>query len=816
MKNSLICILTISMTLFSVCAAAEILNGGFELVDAELQNPRQNSTTLTDFSDWEEIGNVYQTQWFYENSFTEGGEAVILSTSDYANGFSDSTIENWFGLDSGSIDQASGGQAYAGSAVKQTVTANSGDVLTFDWNFYRHEWASASENDLAFLVVDNVIIKIADINSSTFYDFDAHTGVDQTNFSTFSYTFESSGTHTIGFGVVDVGSLYRDGYLAIDDVKITPGESLNIGLIAYYPFESNADDASGNENHGAEYNGVSYIEGLCGQASKYDGIDDYIQVQSSDTYNPGNGDFTISIWAKIPSIPTDEHGKLIEMQGQHDGVWALISVEKDSGLPTFGMKSGTHSSQTVVRGPSLEPGKWYHLVGVRENSDTLKFYINADAPYSTTNSSLGNVDIHPGKGLFFGQDPRPDYSYFANATIDEARIYTRALSEEEILELYNEDCDGDGIPNVEDNCPNTHNPDQIDNDSDDSGDICDTDDDNDGILDTSDNCQFISNPEQEDNDEDLIGDVCDPDDDNDEILDENDNCPFAANTDQSDIDEDGLGDICDEDPDGDGVIEGDNCPWVPNEEQDDNDLDGEGDACDEDDDNDGILDENDNCPLTENPEQEDLDQDNIGDACDIDLDGDGVENENDNCPVDANVGQEDTDTDGLGDACDEDDDDDGILDADDNCSLIWNPDQLDFDEDGQGDACDGDLDGDDVANEIDNCPTVANNNQYDFDGDGLGDVCDDDIDQDGVPNNRDRCEFTELGEVVGPRSGCSIDQICPCEGPRGRDKPWRRHRQYVRCVKLSSLFFQYRGLITPQERWDIVEEARQSSCGRRW
>lgn len=59
------------------------------------------------------------------------------------------------------------------------------------------------------------------------------------------------------------------------------------------------------------------------------------------------------------------------------------------------------------------------------------------------------------------------------------------------------DTDGDGVPDIHDNCPNVSNPLQRDHDADGLGDICD-------------NCPHIANPQQEDNDEDSVGDACDP------------------------------------------------------------------------------------------------------------------------------------------------------------------------------------------------------------------------------------------------------------------------------------------------------------------
>lgn len=146
------------------------------------------------------------------------------------------------------------------------------------------------------------------------------------------------------------------------------------------------------------------------------------------------------------------------------------------------------------------------------------------------------------------------------------------------------DTDGDGVLDLNDNCPADFNPDQLDSDDDGQGDVCDVDLDNDGIEDAVDNCPAVPNLDQADGDADDIGDACDPDLDNDGIDNELDNCPVAPNADQADGDGDGLGDACDSlfDSDGDGIEDDlDNCPALPNADQADSDGDGIGDVCDE-------------------------------------------------------------------------------------------------------------------------------------------------------------------------------------------------------------------------------------------
>ncbi|MCW5892298.1 MAG: thrombospondin type 3 repeat-containing protein [bacterium] len=119
------------------------------------------------------------------------------------------------------------------------------------------------------------------------------------------------------------------------------------------------------------------------------------------------------------------------------------------------------------------------------------------------------------------------------------------------------DTDGDGVPNVDDNCPFVPNPDQSDRDGDGVGDACDVDDpsapdrDGDGVPDEEDNCPTVPNPDQADADGDGVGDACEPDPipppldtDGDGVPDARDNCPLIPNADQADVNADGVGDVC--------------------------------------------------------------------------------------------------------------------------------------------------------------------------------------------------------------------------------------------------------------------------------
>lgn len=116
------------------------------------------------------------------------------------------------------------------------------------------------------------------------------------------------------------------------------------------------------------------------------------------------------------------------------------------------------------------------------------------------------------------------------------------------------DGDGDGWPDVVDNCPAVANANQADLDGDAQGDACDPDDDNDGQSD-ADELACGSNPldagsKAADLDGDNRPDCVDADDDGDGERDLTDNCPAVPNPDQADADGDGTGDACDPSPHG--------------------------------------------------------------------------------------------------------------------------------------------------------------------------------------------------------------------------------------------------------------------------
>lgn len=76
------------------------------------------------------------------------------------------------------------------------------------------------------------------------------------------------------------------------------------GLVGWWPFTGNGNDLSGNGNHGAVYGSALTTDrfGVANNAYSFDGIDDYIQLNSI-TQIPNQNDYTWSFWGSLLSSP---------------------------------------------------------------------------------------------------------------------------------------------------------------------------------------------------------------------------------------------------------------------------------------------------------------------------------------------------------------------------------------------------------------------------------------------------------------------------------------------------------------------------------
>jgi len=235
---------------------------------------------------------------------------------------------------------------------------------------------------------------------------------------------------------------------------------LNDGLVAYYPFDGNAQDMSGNSNHGMEYGGVGYTTGKIGQAAQFDGMDDYIEiVPQSDVSQIG--DFTIVTWVLLEDWKIQNHSLYDDRQYIFNGFAHSNTTTSDFFRPGFSLiydrivdSEEIHNiilydSATTPRteqNTKVSIGKnWHQLLFMRRGDKDFTYFdgkfLLATYAQTFTTDTLLNMAHNWFVGTFSGNNPnyRPEGEYFNYSflgLIDDLRIYNRALSEAEIQELF--------------------------------------------------------------------------------------------------------------------------------------------------------------------------------------------------------------------------------------------------------------------------------------------------------------------------------------------------------------------------------------------
>lgn len=208
------------------------------------------------------------------------------------------------------------------------------------------------------------------------------------------------------------------------------------GLVGWWRFDegtgSVAGDSSGNGNDGTIY-GASWVTGKYGQALSFDGTSNYVSIPYNSVLNFGTGSFSVSAWIKTTDTSSGEHiilRKDLESQSPR----RFYSIAYLGSTVAFGVydSSVTPVSANVVSSISVNDGNWHYVVGVK---DGLNYYIYID---SLQQGSYTETTPHNGDNtgnIKLGRYTETQGGYF-KGSIDEARIYNRALSAAEVQESF--------------------------------------------------------------------------------------------------------------------------------------------------------------------------------------------------------------------------------------------------------------------------------------------------------------------------------------------------------------------------------------------
>ncbi len=193
-------------------------------------------------------------------------------------------------------------------------------------------------------------------------------------------------------------------------------------LAAHYPFNGNANDESGNGNHGTP-NGVTLTSDRFGNpdsAYSFDG-NDIITIPHDESLN-SSGELSFSVWVN----PNSLQNSMILGKSNYTSTTNYLLRTTSSGYFTFEYKGFAYSNSLPLTASS-----WNHVAVVSQADNSKLVYINGTlATHTTASSPYGLVTNE----LTIGARPGAE---FFNGSIDDLRIYKSALTETQILSLYN-------------------------------------------------------------------------------------------------------------------------------------------------------------------------------------------------------------------------------------------------------------------------------------------------------------------------------------------------------------------------------------------
>lgn len=239
----------------------------------------------------------------------------------------------------------------------------------------------------------------------------------------------------------NVGTAYGN-QIEVVTLKAVP----NNGLIAWWPFNGNANDESGNGNHGTVYGALLTSDRLGNNESayKFNGNSDYIKAKAIDLSN-----LTFSLWYSIesgsnlnPSTGHPPSGSQLIAQGTQ--LSPTIYCDYSLGITDFNTKTQYSFEQSLTASNFqmyytdfvMAYASWVNLV-YRIESNSCTIYENGKVVGNFTltgDLSRGGPDLSIGGRFITNLNA---ITNFFKGSIDDVAIWNRALTAEEILKIYN-------------------------------------------------------------------------------------------------------------------------------------------------------------------------------------------------------------------------------------------------------------------------------------------------------------------------------------------------------------------------------------------
>ncbi len=241
---------------------------------------------------------------------------------------------------------------------------------------------------------------------------------------------------TIGDGSPDVGDL-KDQFIFTKDETIK-----NIpGILSWW--DLNGDSVDKLALNPGVVNGALSTSGKFGQSYLFDGTDDYISAGTDQSLNI-TGDITVSAWVKLASDTTWDlsnlgHKILAKDDGAtfssgSDGYFLSIYDDAGQNKVFFSRRAASGAGVYIFSNSDINSNQWYFITATMEGTN-MSIYIDGNLDNTLIDGDFFYSSAEPFR-IGAGDDGVGGTARFFNGSIDEVMVFDRALSVQEVKDLY--------------------------------------------------------------------------------------------------------------------------------------------------------------------------------------------------------------------------------------------------------------------------------------------------------------------------------------------------------------------------------------------
>jgi hypothetical protein len=214
---------------------------------------------------------------------------------------------------------------------------------------------------------------------------------------------------------------------------------LQMGLVAYWPLDSDTTswttnttrDVSGNGNTGAMVRMSatnSSVPGKIGGALKFNGRNHILSSTNPTAISSGTA-YSLAVWLKTAS-PNSGWACLVAYS--HTTALQYIGIAVERNKLAFFNKDDVGNTEALGANVDSKDGKWHHIVGTR-NGNSYNIYVDGSNASSANNPTLGTITPNC---FSMGFNCHRGGMFYYNGVLDDVRVYNRALSAQEVAQLY--------------------------------------------------------------------------------------------------------------------------------------------------------------------------------------------------------------------------------------------------------------------------------------------------------------------------------------------------------------------------------------------